>query len=296
MAGHWVYLRNTSIIMTGLRGACVSALSLGLLAAACASTPGGLRAISLGEIRGRPGEQSKGIADEERVLVSIAAVMERDLGLPELRAALHFYPNQQAFRGALEASGYNSDLARNTAAAMAAIGGFRRVLLNDSALRRLQSSQRIALLAHELTHTVQYEFSGGRRSTSEQWLREGFADWVSVYVLESLDLSTREGARERALNGLRAVGERRGLPSFSDMVTFPDWVALSARPAGEAIYEHALLAVDFLIDRHDLARVIAYFRLFAKSDDRLRNFQTAFGEDLPAFEAAFRAHLANRLR
>lgn len=283
--------------MTSLGGACVSALGFGLLAAACASTPGGgPRAISLDEIRARPVEPSKGIADDERVLVSIAAVMERDLGLPELRAALHFYPNRQAFRGALEAAGYNSDLARNTAAAMAAIGGFRRVLLNDSALRRLQSSQRIALLAHELTHTVQYEFSSGRRSTSEQWLREGFADWVSVYVLESLDLSTREGTRERALSSLRSAGERRGLPGLSDMVTFPEWVALSARPAGEAIYEQAFLAVDFLIDRHDLSRVIAYFRLFAESDDRVRNFETAFGEDLPAFEAALRAHLARRMR
>jgi hypothetical protein len=283
--------------MTSLGRACIWApLGFGLLVSACASTPGGPRAISLAEIRGRSVEHSTGIADDERALISIATVMERDLGLPELRATLHFYPNRQAFRNALEAAGYNSDLARDTAAAMSAIGGFRRVLVNDSSLRRLQSSQRIALLAHELTHTAQYEFSSGRRSTSEQWLREGFADWVSVYVLESLDLSSREGARQRALNGLRAVGERRGLPSLSDMVTFPEWVALSVRPEGESIYEQALLAVDFLIDRHHLRRVIAYFRLFAESDDRLRHFQTAFGEDLPAFEAAFRAHLARSMR
>jgi hypothetical protein len=283
--------------MTSPGRACIAApLGFVLLVAACASTPGGPRAISLDEIRGRPVEYSTGIADDERTLVSIATVMERDLGLPELRAVLHFYPNRQAFQSALEAAGYDADLARDTAAAMSAIGGFRRVLLNDSALRRLKWSQRIALLAHELTHTVQYEFSSGRRSTSEQWLREGFADWVSVYVLESLDLSTREGARQRALNSLRAVGERRGLPILSDMVTFPEWVALSARPAGESIYEQAFLAVDFLIDRHHLSRVIAYFRLFAESDDRLRHFQTAFGEDLPAFEAAFRMHLDGRLR
>jgi hypothetical protein len=37
------------------------------------------------------------------------------------------------------------------------------------------SSSGRQLLAHELTHTVQYELGGGHRGTSDQWLREGFA-------------------------------------------------------------------------------------------------------------------------
>jgi hypothetical protein len=56
------------------------------------------------------------------------------------------------------------------------------------------------------------------------------------------------------------------------------------------------MAVDLLISRHGRAAVIDYFRRFAESEDRLANFQSAFGEELPAFDRAFREHLARTLR
>jgi hypothetical protein len=72
------------------------------------------------------------------------------------------------------------------------------------------------------------------------------------------------------------------------MVTFPQWVVLAGKFEQEAFYGHAWMATEFLIERHGVAKVMGYFELFAQSDDRLANFQKAFGEDLSQFEQAFR--------
>jgi hypothetical protein len=80
------------------------------------------------------------------------------------------------------------------------------------------------------------------------------------------------------------------------MVTYPDWVRVIMRGSEEGVYAQALMAVDLLISRHGRAAAIDYFRLFTESEDRLANFQSAFGEELPAFDRAFREHLARTLR
>ena len=274
------------------RGACVSLIGLMLLGAGCASAPNGPREISLDEARSRLVQNGSPTTQLDRVLVSIAKLMERDLDLPELQAVLYFYPDRGAFRTGLEDAGYDPDFAREMAATMVAIGGFQQVLINETALRRLEDLHQVGLLAHELTHTVQYEWADGRRGTSDQWLREGFAEWVMIDVLEALRLSTRVDERERAVQRLRAANDLRKLPSLLRMDTFPNWVDFTVRPEGGAIYAQVLLAVHFLIERHGLPSVIAYFKLFADSQDRLGNFKTAFGEDLATFDDAFHARLA----
>ena len=92
-----------------------------------------------------------------------------------------------------------------TAQTLVAVSGYRRVLINDAAVRELPWPYRIALLAHELTHTIQYEWGGGTRGTSEQWLREGFADWVEMETLVALGFTTREQARATVIRRLRDV-------------------------------------------------------------------------------------------
>jgi hypothetical protein len=271
-------------------------LLLPLLAGACAASVTGPVVLSIPDVRASPVRSGALITGYDLAVVSIAAIMERDLGLPKVQAALHFYSNRDEFRTALESSGYTPEFAQDAAATLSGIGGFRRVLLNDATLRWLEWPQRIGLLAHELTHTVQYEFSGGRRSTSEQWLREGFAEWVEVSVLEALDLTTREQARSITVQRVRDAARRGSLPTFPEMVTYPDWVRVIMRGSEEGVYAQALMAVDLLISRHGRAAVIDYFRLFAESEDRLANFQSAFGEELSSFDRAFREHLARALR
>ena len=269
-----------------------AALLLTMSAAACAASTGGPTVLSIPDARAPSVRVGAWIDSYDSAVVSIAEIMERDLGLPSIQASLYFYDDQAAFQRALELDGYEPSLARDAAETLSGIAGFRRVVLNDANLRWLEWPNRIALLAHELTHTVQYEFSRGRRSTSEQWLREGFAEWVEVYVMDVLDITTWTQARGVAAQRVRDAARKQPLPSFAEMVTYPDWVRTIQRTGESAVYAQALLAADLLIARHGRDAVVGYFRLFENSEDRLANFRAAFGQDLPAFEAALAEHLA----
>ena len=267
-----------------------------IAATGCAVSATWPRVVPIADLRAPALRRGEWIASDEEALASIAAVLSRDLGLPEPQASLVFHRDRDAFRLALEADGYDPAFARQTAQTLAAVSGFRRVLINDAALQELPWPYRIALLAHELTHTIQYEWGGGLRGTSEQWLREGFADWVEMETLVALGFTTRERARATVVGRLREAGVARTAPSLAQMVTFPDWVSLVERFGEEATYGYAMIAAQLLLDRHGLPRTIAYFELFAGSTDRVGNFRRAFGEDLSEFESAFRVHLAVLLR
>ena len=79
---------------------------------------------------------------------------------------------------------------------------------------------------------------------------------------------------------------RKSFPALSQLTTFPQWVALRGKDGVEVTYGQALLAVDLLIERKGGQGAVDYFRLFARSDDRLANFRTAFGQDLAVFDAS----------
>ena len=279
--------------MAGRPPACLAlAVAIALAAAGCASTTWP-KTVSTAALQARPTDRGAWISDYDTALASIARVMERDLGLPAVAVDLLFYRDREAFRAALEAGGYDGDLAADAAATMIAIAGRRRVLLNDAELRPLDWPLRVALLAHELTHTVQYELSDGRRGASEQWLREGFAEWVEVEVLVALGVTTREQAHRVAAERVRRA---RGLPVLTEMVTFPDWVRAGLRAGTDGIYAQALLASGLLVERHGVPAVLGYFQSFAASNDRQANFTRAFGQDLAAFDAGFRQRLATLTR
>ncbi|HVR71384.1 MAG TPA: hypothetical protein VMT87_11130 [Vicinamibacteria bacterium] len=264
-----------------------AALLLGATAA-CASAPP--RVVSSSRIKARPVARVDWIHGWESALATATAVMERELGIPRFEVVVHLYPGRQAFEQALVAGGYRADFARDTAATLTAIGGHRAVLINAAKLDSAPWERRLALLAHEVAHSLQYELGGGRRGTSDQWLREGFAEWVSLRVLERLDAGTVDEARRRVRLALRG-GRGESLPPLAAMVTFPQWVALGQGPHRAVIYDQAFAAVDFLIRRHGAGKAVRYFELFSGSQDRLENFRAAFGEDPSTFEQAFRADL-----
>lgn len=229
-----------------------------------------------------------------QAVASIRVVMT-GLGLPAPRASLYFHPDRNAFQAALEGEGYTPEFARQTAATLTAVSGFERVVINDRAMEDVGWLFRVALLAHELTHTLQYEFAGGSRGTSDQWLREGFAEWVEVEVLVRLGFTTRAAAQRVLRLRLRDADAGRW-PPLSEMVTFPQWVALAERVGQEPLYGYAGVAAEYLLERHGLPAAIDYFRLFETSDDRFANFRQAFGQDLNEFEREFRARLDTWLR
>ena len=273
-----------------------AALQLTMLTAACGASTSGPIVLSIPDARAPSVRAGAWIDTYESAAVSIAAILERDLRLPAIQASLYFYADKTAFQQALELDGYEPAFARDAATTLSGIAGFRRVILNDANLRWLEWPHRVALLAHELTHTVQYEFSRGRRSTSEQWLREGFAEWVEVYVMDVLDFTTWDQARAIAIQRIRDAARKQPPPAFAEMVTYPEWVRTVQRSGEAGVYAQALIAADLLIARHGRDAVVGYFRLFETSEDRLANFRAAFGEDLGAFEAVFRDHLARMIR
>jgi hypothetical protein len=281
---------SAALLLTTLAAATSAA------AAACGASTSGPLVLSIPDVRAPSVRVGAWIDSYESAVASIAEILERDLRLPAIQASLYFYDNQNAFQQALEADGYEPAFARDAAATLSGIAGFRRVILNDANLRELEWPNRVALLAHELTHTVQYEFSRGRRSTSEQWLREGFAEWVEVYVMDVLGFTTWDRARGIALRRVRDAARKQPPSTFAEMVTYPDWVRTVQQSSEEGVYAQALLAADLLIARHGRDTVVGYFRLFETSEDRLANFRAAFGQDLTAFESVFRDHLARMMR
>lgn len=237
----------------------------------------------------RPASRVDQVYDYRTAAATVASILDRDLGFPPFPATFRFYPHQEAFEKALLAVGYDAELARATARTMTAVGGYRGVILNDGKLGMLPWAERVALLAHELGHSLQYELGGGRRGTSDQWLREGFAEWLAVRVLERLDGISMREVRDARHRELRIAGRAR-TPRLADLVTFPEWVQAGQRH-GAAMYALSLLAVDFLLERHGVPAVVDYFKRFASSEDRVGNFRAAFGEEIGSFEAALSARL-----
>jgi hypothetical protein len=263
-------------------------LAAGLTAALACAPPLEPRVITLPDPGAVPAAHITDIRDYRRAAETIAALLEREVGVPRFPVALRFFPTPEAFEQMLLQVGYDPKLARETAREMRAVGGYRGVLLNESKLVTLSWADRVALLAHELTHSLQYELGGGKRGASDQWLREGFADWTAMRVAERLGVLRRGELRRQRIEAFRSSGER--IWPLAEMVTFPQWVALSARSDGES-YLQAFFAVDFLVERYGVPAILDYFSRFARSDDRLGNFRATFGEELAAFEKALAARL-----
>ncbi len=267
-----------------------------LLGSGCATTPPGPWVLDSREMRTRPTRVGEWIASYQQALAATLDVFEKDLGFPQLEVRLVFLPDEPTFEQLLLEIGYPAQLARDAAADMTAIGGHRSVLLNQERVERRSWPARVGLLAHELTHVLQYELGGGTRGESDQWLREGYAEWVESRVLQSLHFGGREALRE-ALREAR--GQLRGhrpdtLPPLTALGTFPEWVSRGRHGVGPLLYTQAFAAVGFLIERHGTPAVLDYFSRFARSQDRDGNFEGAFGETRAEFETAFRQSVWGR--
>ncbi|HEX7085633.1 MAG TPA: hypothetical protein VF198_04680 [Vicinamibacterales bacterium] len=265
-----------------------------LLGPGCATTPRGPWVLDSREMRVRPTRVGEWIASYQQALAATLDVFEKDLGFPPLEVRLVFLPDEPTFEALLLEIGYPAPLARDAAADMTAIGGHRSVLLNQERVERRSWPERVGLLAHELTHVLQYELGGGTRGESDQWLREGYAEWVESRVLQSLHLGDGDGDALREARG-RLRGHRpETLPPLTALGTFPEWVSRGRQGVGPLLYTQAFAAVAFLIERHGTPAVLDYFSRFAKSQDRNGNFEAAFGESREAFEAAFRQSVWGR--
>jgi hypothetical protein len=190
-----------------------------------------------------------------------------------------------AFERGLIEIGYPKPLAK-TASSFNGIGGARAVLVNAGLVDRLPRTERIRLIAHEVGHTLQYQLGGGVRGASEQWLREGFAEWLARRVSARLRLGSFESLRGDLLDALS--GARLGLPPapFEELSTFPQWVTAQGRYE-VPLYVQAYIAAELLIEMRGVPAVITYFEWFKDSQDRERAFVESFGVTPAAFERLF---------
>lgn len=281
----------------------------GVFLSSCASTTQILTIPLVAEAVRPP---AYGTKDYPGALAAIVSVMVRDLKLPAVEGWVIIYPSQVAYESGVVAESEN-DLerlrkqfgpranrlneeewvfaARRSAAGSVAVGMYKKVLVNDWRVARYPWPEWIRVLAHELTHTVERELIDGRLTTSDQWLREGFAEWVGCKVVDTFGAENFAASRKRALDGIASASYYQTFPSLSQLARNSEWLTWSRTLGRPATYGQALIAVDLLIEQKGLAAVVEYFRLFGKLNNRERNFTTAFGEPVASFDEKFSKHL-----
>lgn len=258
-------------------------LLVALVAAACAKVPAPVEVVAL---TSSPDAASPGPAGRyETDLAAIMDAFEQALGLPRPDVMLVLFPGRRSFEQGLLDIGYTPALARS-ASSFNAIGGARAILVNASVVNRFDRTRRVRLLAHELVHSLQYRFSGGTRGASEQWLREGFAEWAACRMTAHLGLGSFDSLRDDLLGVL--AGARFGLrPAPLDrLVTFPQWVEAQGRYEAP-LYAQAFVAAELLVDTYGVPAIVAYFERFRDTNDHERAFAEAFGVERAAFERSF---------
>ena len=230
-------------------------------------------------------------AADARVLSTVSWVLTQRLGLPlALPVRAYFYGSREAFeRGLVSEAGAEPWLARDQASFATGVGNASGIFLRADKLATAPLVARAGLYAHELTHMSQYELAGGRRATSEQWIREGFADWVKFRTLDALSLRPFAESRRRIIEEVRRAGPVDGFPALGVLVSSRQWVGARESAGVPATYGQAFLATDWLVERYGIEKVIEYFRRFGRLDDRVFNFRTVFGVPPGQFAQEFRA-------
>lgn len=262
-----------------------------LLAAGCASSPRTLVHVPVD--RGDPAAVTAQSSDEA-VLRSVATVLVTRLGLPlttPVRAYL--YASQAEFeRGLVAQAHVNPSLARDQATFATGVGTAHGIFLRGDKLGSMPLAARVGVLAHELTHVSQYELAGGRRGVSEQWLREGFAEYVKFRTVESLGLRSYVQSRTAMVTAVRQALRSTPFPDLDTLDANRDWVEMRRQAGSLATYGQAFLATDRLIDRVGHRTVVEYFRHAGASRNRDAAFEAVFGVSRAAYLSEFRRYLA----
>lgn len=276
----------------------------------CASAPQVLTIPAVSETVKPP---RYGTKDYAAALAAIMSVMVLDLKLPTIEGgSVTLYPSQASYEaGVVAQSAENSARLRQQLGARAkqmkeaesilaattmavgsnAVGMYKRVLVNEWRVAKYSWPEWVRVLAHELTHAADRELVEGQPTASDQWLREGFAEWVGYKVVDTFGAQDLAVSRKHALDLIGTATSYQSFPGLRQLARNSDWITWSRTLGRAATYGQAFIAVDYLIEEKGLPAVIEYFRLFKKLNNRERNFVTAFGEPLAVFDGRFGKHL-----
>ena len=223
-------------------------------------------------------------------VAEIVGVMRHALGLPvPERVSVFVYDSRAAFADGLVDEGYvPPDRVNEIASFAAGLARPGRVLLHARATRGPLEWRR--LIAHELTHVVQFDLAGGD-GRAEQWLAEGLAERVAFDVLERLGFDTVADRRAQALSGARRhpnfASGRLDLAALGSPLEF---TLRHQRDGSRETYQISVVMADYLVERHGLATVLDYFRN-CRVMDRDRAFAQTFGQPVEQFETEVLAYL-----
>ena len=257
-------------------------VALLLFLSACGAAPIKPASISAGGLEVPPPHRA---AVEEIVTIMRS---EMALPLPE-RVSVFVYDSRAAFREGLMDEGYvAADRVNEIASFAAGLARPGRVLLHAKATRGRLEWRR--LIAHELTHVVQFNLAGGD-GRADQWLAEGVAERIAFDVLERLGLDSVGERRARALSGARKhPGFAAGRLDLAALGSPREFTLRHQRDGSLETYQLSFLMADYLVKRDGLTTVLEYFRN-CRVMDRDRAFARAFGQSIPQFEREVLAYL-----
>ena len=248
----------------------------------------------------------------EKMLAAITSVMITELKLPAVHGSVTFYSSQASFEaGVTQATKEDMERlrqqlgpvgnqlngeaallsAKRFAVSSVALAMHEKVLVNEWKFSKTPRSEQLHVLAHELTHLVQKQMVAYRLILFDQWLVEGFAEWVGYKVADALAVESMAQGRETTLGSIATAKSYQTFPNLRQLTVNSDWITWSRTLGRTATYGQALIAVDYLIEQKGVPAVIEYFRLFRKINDHNRNFARAFGESITSFDERFESHL-----
>ena len=249
----------------------------------------GVTVLRIEDLRRVPRHRLPTIRTYRWAAAAALSVVEQDLRLPPLRGEIILYTDVAAFEAALVGEGHDPGVIASSLATLVGVSTPGRIRLNAHHLYPYDWPDRVAALAHEMTHVAQYELAGGRRRDTEQWLREGMAEWVSLRVLEALGQGTASAGVRATRAALAGDAGARALPSLGDLASTDSWCRRIAEGLERRVYDLSLVAAADLIDRHGLGALIGYFERASRSDDHDDHFRSCFGETREGFEARVEA-------
>ncbi len=201
----------------------------------------------------------------------IAAIMAKSFGLPVPDSVtVLVYGGRRAFeQGLMRDARVSPVQAAQLSDFAIGVGARGQVLLNDQPTDRTQREW-LRLIAHELTHVSQIELTGGE-GRGEQWL---------------LGLDALERRRQAAMAGIRShVTLLNGKLDLEARGTPQGFTAWHLQEGSIPVYQLAFLLTDYLVERRGFEVIRTYFASFRRTSDRRKNFEAAFRESLPDFEA-----------
>jgi len=268
----------------------ILSLLFALGSAACATRDAAPRVVAIARpdtpARATDAGDSTRPRDYTSALAAIVRSLEQDLRLPPVDVELRLFPSRRQFEQGLVESGYRRTLARQAASTFHAIGGSQTMFVNEAELSQYPWDQQVRLIAHEAAHSVQYRLAGGVRGTSEQWLREGFADYVSCRVTAALGYRSVAWQRDVVLAPLASVAVDARPAPLARLRTFAQWTGAQSR-YGVPLYAQAFVASELLIEDKGLEAMLRYFEASRPGADPDASFSKAFGVSLSQFESTF---------